>query len=254
VLANLPVTPGQEAAVFKRRKPQGPQGAETDSRFDELPEDAAPPPAAAAPRPGAFAPLNAGRPADSGLGVPPYRPVPAKEAQIMSRTPTPPVPSVPGAAVRSQQTAPVRPSAREPAESRTLIVGRGISVQGTVQDAERLVVEGTVEASMIHANELVVAPGGLVKGQIEVEDAEISGTMDGTLTARASLVVRASGRVLGTARCRRLQVEEGGQITGQIEMLTDTPRAESVRLAPEPGGEPAQRASERLQAERAPQA
>ncbi len=244
--------------MFKRRKPQGPQGAETDSRFDDLPEDAAPQPAAAAPRPGAFAPLNAARPTDSGLGVPPYRPVPAKEAQIMSRTPTPPVSSlpgsaVPGAAIRSPQASAVRLPAREPAESRTLIVGRGISVQGTVQDAERLVVEGTVEASMIHATELAVAPGGLVKGQIEVEDAEISGTMDGTLTARASLVVRATGRVLGTARCRRLQVEEGGQITGQIEMLTDTPRAEPVRPAPEPAAEPAPRAPERLHIERTPQ-
>ena len=237
--------------MFKRRKPQGPQGAETDSRFEELPEDAAPQPAA--PRPGAYAPVGAARPADSGLGVPPFRPVPAKEAQIMSRTPTPPVPSAPGLAVRSPQTASVRLPAREPAESRTLIVGRGISVQGTVQDAERLVVEGTVEASMIHATELAVAPGGLVKGQIEVEDAEVSGTMDGTLTARASLVVRATGRVLGTARCRRLQVEEGGQITGQIEMLTDAPRAEPVRPAPEPAAEPAPRAPERLHIERTPQ-
>jgi cytoskeletal protein CcmA (bactofilin family) len=114
-----------------------------------------------------------------------------------------------------------RPVARDPAERRTLVVGRGISVQGVVQDAERLVVEGTVEATMIHATELAIAPGGVFKGEIEVEDAEIAGTIDGTLTVRGSLVLRASGRVVGTARCRRLQVEDGGQITGRIEMITD---------------------------------
>jgi cytoskeletal protein CcmA (bactofilin family) len=108
-----------------------------------------------------------------------------------------------------------------PAERRTLVVGRGISVQGTVQDAERLVVEGTVEASMIHATELSISPGGVFKGEVEVEDAEVAGTIDGTLTARGNLIVRASGKVLGTARCRRLQVEDGGQITGRIEMLTE---------------------------------
>jgi cytoskeletal protein CcmA (bactofilin family) len=101
------------------------------------------------------------------------------------------------------------------------VVGRGISVQGVVQDAERLVVEGTVEATMIHATELAIAPGGVFKGEVEVEDAEIAGTIDGTLTVRGSLIVRSSGRVLGTARCRRLQVEDGGQITGRIEMITD---------------------------------
>jgi cytoskeletal protein CcmA (bactofilin family) len=135
-------------------------------------------------------------------------------------TPTAPLTPVrPGAAVG-------RSAPRDPSERRTLVVGRGISLQGVVQDAERLVVEGTVEATMIHATELAIAPGGMFKGEVEVEDAEIAGTFDGTLTARGSLVVRGSGKVLGTARCRRLQVEDGGQITGRIEMMSDQPQSD----------------------------
>ncbi|MHB1303342.1 MAG: bactofilin family protein [Acidiphilium sp.] len=116
-----------------------------------------------------------------------------------------------------------RPPARaaEGGERRTLVVGRGISVQGVVQDAERLVVEGTVEATMIKATELAISQGGVFKGEVEVEEAEVAGTIDGTLTARHALIVRATGKVLGTARCRRLQVEDGGQITGRIEMITE---------------------------------
>ena len=155
----------------------------------------------------------------------------------MSRPPLSPAPSplaTPPASGPRPGLPPVRAPAREPGERRTLVVGRGISLQGTVQDAERLVVEGTVEASMIHATELAISPGGIFKGEVEVEDAEIAGTIDGTLTARGSLVVRATGKVLGTARCRRLQVEDGGQITGHIEMLTDQPRAEPFRPAAEP--------------------
>ena len=132
-----------------------------------------------------------------------------------------------GPAVPQQR--PPQPRLREPAERRTLVVGRGISVQGTVADAERLVVEGTVEASMIHATELSIAQGGVFKGEVEVEDAEIAGVIDGTLTVRGNLIVRATGKVLGTARCRRLQVEDGGQITGRIEML-----AEGAREMPKP--------------------
>ena len=133
--------------------------------------------------------------------------------------------AIPGAAApRPGLLAGSRP-ARDPAERRTLVVGRGISVQGVVQDAERLVVEGTVEATMIQATELSVAPGGMFKGEVEVEDAEIAGTIDGTLTVKGGLIVRASGKVLGTARCRRLQVEDGGQITGRIEMLSEPARA-----------------------------
>jgi cytoskeletal protein CcmA (bactofilin family) len=138
-----------------------------------------------------------------------------------SATPLPLPSSTPAGMSRPGLPA-ARAPMREPSERRMLVVGRGISVQGTVQDAERLVVEGTVEATMIRATELSVAPGGMFKGEVEVDDAEIAGTIDGTLTANASLTVRATGRVLGTARCRRLQVEDGGQITGRIEMLSET--------------------------------
>jgi cytoskeletal protein CcmA (bactofilin family) len=122
--------------------------------------------------------------------------------------------------------------APEPGERRTLVVGRGISLHGTISDAERLVVEGTVEATMIRAAELSVIDGGVFKGEIEVEEAEIAGTIDGVITARTSLIVRASGKVLGRARCRRLQVEDGGQLTGQIEMLTDKPVEAAAEPAP----------------------
>ncbi len=151
----------------------------------------------------------------------------------MSRPPFPAAAAPQQAAPAPRPTSPSgRPQGRDPAERRTLVVGRGISVQGTVQDAERLVVEGTVEASMIHANELSVALGGVFKGEIEVEDAEVAGTIDGTLTARGNLVVRSTGKLLGVARCRRLQVEDGGQITGRIEMITEPrPVAEAPRAA-----------------------
>ncbi len=195
---------------------------------------------------------------DSGLGVPPFRPALPKEASMarspmpMSNVPMPQPPGVPHGAQQggSQQLgaqqvpmggpgygtppggqprpAPMRPQPAGP-ERRTLVVGRGISVQGTVQDAERLVVEGTVEASLIKATELSIALGGLFKGEVEVTDAEVAGTIDGTLTASGNLIVRATGKVLGIARCRRLQVEDGGAITGRIEMLGDGARVEAPK-------------------------
>ena len=151
----------------------------------------------------------------------------------MGRTPFPgsPQPPPPGGNTTGglpPGAQPPRPGMQPPpqrpapgAERRTLVVGKGISVQGTVQDAERLVVEGTVEASMIRATELSIAQGGVFKGAVEVEEAEIAGTIDGTLTARSNLIVRATGKVLGTAHYRRLQVEDGGQITGELKMTAE---------------------------------
>lgn len=178
---------------------------------------------------------NAFTPEDNGLDVPPFRPVPPDFNQVpqalpketqMARSPfAPNLPPPPSTILRP--VAPGMPTPREAprdgAERRTLVVGRGISVQGTIQDAERLVVEGTVEAAMTNGlTELAIANGGVFKGEVEVDEAEVAGTIDGTLVARNTLIIRSTGRVLGTARCRRLQVEDGGQITGRIEMLGDT--------------------------------
>ena len=163
---------------------------------------------------------------DPDIGVPPFLPVP-KESSSTTPAPNPNAaptgPSVTDPRPAPIATSPARPAGRvEPSEPRTLVVGCGISLQGTVADAERLVVEGTVESQMIHAAELFVAGSGMFKGEVEVEDAEIAGGLDGTITARGSLIIRTTGRISGVAHCRKLSVEEGGQVSGKMEMLTDT--------------------------------
>ena len=74
---------------------------------------------------------------------------------------------------------------------------------------------------MIQAQELFVAQAGVFRGEVQVEDAEIAGLFDGTLTVRGNLVIRGTGKVNGVARYRKLSVEEGGQVSGRMEMLSD---------------------------------
>lgn len=111
-------------------------------------------------------------------------------------------------------------AAKKDVERRTMIVARGVILDGALRECERLVVEGVVETTLISTLELAISPGGLYKGEADVEDADIAGTIDGVITVRGSLIVRSTGKLLGTVRCRRLQVEDGGQISGQLEMLT----------------------------------
>jgi cytoskeletal protein CcmA (bactofilin family) len=191
-------------SVFRRRQP------------DPVPT----PETAEAPAPAAAPPLREG-----DLALPSFRP---KETPGMA---LPPRPTAPPAAAPRPGLPPA--AAARPEERRTLVVGKGISLQGTVADAERLVVEGTVESKMIQAVELQVSHAGVFQGEVQVEDAEIAGTFDGALTATGNLVIRSTGKVMGTARYRRLQVEDGGVISGRMEMLTDGP-APPVRAGAEP--------------------
>ncbi|KDE21373.1 hypothetical protein AZ09_00830 [Acetobacter aceti 1023] len=219
--------------LFKRRKPEDNRPSEQSGSASQ---------AGAQRSAGGFGSIFSSNPAGTPAKPAP-RPDTVKETSSMGRAPLPsgsPLPSGAGlppfpaaAAARGMPQQPQQPKKDVP-EQRTLVVGRGISVQGTVQDAERLVVEGTVESSMITAKELVVMPGGLFRGGVEVENAEIAGTVDGTLTARGSLTLQGSGRLLGKAACHRLKVEDGGQITGQLEMLSGDAASKPASATPEP--------------------
>ena len=189
---------------------------------------------------------------DPDLAVPPFRPsgvtLPASTGPAAPKPNSPPasagVARVPSAQANAPTapTGPSRPTGRvEAAERRTLVVGKGISLQGTVSEAERLVIEGTMESQLLQANELVIGHSGVFKGEAQVEDAEIAGTFDGVLNATGSLTIRATGRVIGTARSRRLSVEDGGQLSGKMEMISDTPAASAStpRMAPARSTEPA---------------
>ena len=125
---------------------------------------------------------------DQSVGVPPFRSAPSKEATAMSRPPFPaanqPAPAPAGAMPSASAAGRASPAQRPAVERRTLVVGHGIAVHGNIQDAERLVVEGVIESAKIEAAELAVALGGVFRGEGFVEDADIAGVFDGTITAR----------------------------------------------------------------------
>ena len=171
---------------------------------------------------------------DPDLAVPPFRPAaavvpPAASAAATSAKPT----LAPSPAARPASPTAGRPTGRaEAGEKRVLQLGKGISIQGSVAEAERIVIEGTMESQLLQCRELAISHSGVFKGEVQVEDADIAGVFDGTLNATGSLIIRATGRVLGVARARRLSVEDGGQLTGRMEMITEGSASPSMPVSP----------------------
>ena len=58
---------------------------------------------------------------------------------------------------------------------------------------------------------------GAFKGSADIDIAEIHGQFDGNLTVRQKLVIYATGKVIGKIRYGKLVIEEGGQISGDIQ-------------------------------------
>ncbi|MEE2996035.1 MAG: polymer-forming cytoskeletal protein [Pseudomonadota bacterium] len=143
------------------------------------------------------------KPNTAGLGAPP-----------------PPRPAPFARPVREPAAASNAGTIRSP-ESKKLIVGREIELSGNISTCDRLVVEGRVEADLEDCREIEISGTGTFKGSATIEMAEISGIFEGTLSARDTLIVRSSGRVTGTIRFGKLEIERGGVVIGDIGLIDD---------------------------------
>ncbi len=99
-----------------------------------------------------------------------------------------------------------------------LIVGPNIKLKGVeITDCDTLVVEGRVEATM-DSRVIQIAESGAFKGSAEIDIAEIRGEFDGELTVRQKLVIYSTGKVSGKIRYGKVVIEEGGQLSGDVQV------------------------------------
>ena len=170
-----------------------------------------------------------------------------KDVRPMSGTPTQqPVPdlSTRGAlqAAAAEMAAPVEgapPTTAANVQSMTanesntsearLIVGPDVKLKGAeILDCDTLVVEGRVEATM-DSRVLRIAEHGAFTGKVSIDIAEIHGSFEGELTARHQLIVHATGRVSGKIRYGKLVIDEGGELCGDINTLSEKPMPQKAR-------------------------
>lgn len=110
-----------------------------------------------------------------------------------------------------------------------LIVGPDVKLKGAeILDCDTLVVEGRVEATM-DSRVIRISEHGAFTGKVSIDIAEIHGSFEGELTARHQLIVHATGRVSGKIRYGKLVIDEGGELCGDINTLSEKPMPQKTR-------------------------
>lgn len=145
-------------------------------------------------------------PADrlSGRGIPTVNEAPPAAPVETPPTPTPTIEAV----------------AAADAMGARLIVGPDVKLKGAeILDCDTLVVEGRVEATM-DSRVIRIAENGSFSGKVSIDIAEIHGSFEGELTARSQLIIHSTGRVNGTIRYGKLVADEGGELCGDINVIS----------------------------------
>src|SRR5688572_6490789 len=106
------------------------------------------------------------------------------------------------------------------------IVGESILISGNLQGDEDLTVLGRVEGSINLTKTLNIEESGIVKANISVRNAVISGVLVGNITASDSVEITEVGRMVGDIKAPRVIIVDGARYRGTVDMGDlEAPRA-----------------------------
>jgi cytoskeletal protein CcmA (bactofilin family) len=129
------------------------------------------------------------------------------------------------------------------------VIGPSILINGRLSGDEDLTVRGRVEGELALTRTLIVEPSGVVKANVSVKNAVVSGVVVGNIAATESVELTRDGRMVGDIRSPRVIIVDGASFRGRVDMgelapgrpLPDRPRAQvrpGVRAALAPPARP----------------
>jgi cytoskeletal protein CcmA (bactofilin family) len=103
------------------------------------------------------------------------------------------------------------------------IIGKGITIRGSLTGAGNLVIEGKVEGQIALKNHLTIEGSGLVEADIRADELTINGTASGNIDASTKVSINQTAKVNGDIKATRVVIEDGAVFNGSIEMDVKLP-------------------------------
>lgn len=96
-----------------------------------------------------------------------------------------------------------------------LTVGEGVKLIGTFVVPDIASISGTIEGELT-AREILVGSTGVLKGKVTAEVVDVRGEIHDNLSAKKSLFIRSTGKVIGTVQYAEIEIEKGGDLQGNL--------------------------------------
>ncbi len=132
-----------------------------------------------------------------------------------------------------------RPSDTERAEpmsesagkvSLVTVIGKGMTIKGTIKSEESLHVDGEVDGKLdLPDHRLTIGSNGRVGADTTAREVEILGALNGDIDASKKITIRKGGRLVGDLRTPAIVIEDGAYFKGRIEIVNPEQRPQIVR-------------------------
>lgn len=94
----------------------------------------------------------------------------------------------------------------------------GTTIKGDIISNGDIRIDGTLDGTITTKGKLVVGPNGIVEGEVNCQNADISGTINAKITVAELLTLKATAKLNGDISTNKLAIEPGANFTGACSM------------------------------------
>ena len=98
------------------------------------------------------------------------------------------------------------------------LIASGTVITGDVKTEGDFRIDGTLHGTLVVKGKLVVGSNGHIQGEIECQNADVSGEVKGKINVTELLALRATARINGDIITGKISIEPEAQFTGNCSM------------------------------------
>ena len=106
----------------------------------------------------------------------------------------------------------------EGATSSINLIGAGTVIEGDIRSNGDIRIDGTVFGHVISKAKVVIGATGVVEGDVNSQNSDVSGTIKGKTVVSELLFLKSTSKVIGDITTGKLVVEVGATFTGSCNM------------------------------------
>ncbi len=101
------------------------------------------------------------------------------------------------------------------------IIAAGTSLQGDLTSQGDIRIDGVLNGNIHCSAKVVIGANGVVKGDINGNQADVMGKVTGTIKVKELLQLKGGSTVSGNIHANKLQIEPSANFNGQCHMTTE---------------------------------
>ncbi len=102
--------------------------------------------------------------------------------------------------------------------STATLISAGTTVNGDLLSDHDLRIDGTIRGNVQCKSKIIIGPSGVVEGNIEGQQADINGRVNGNISVHDILQLRGTCLVDGNISAAKLQIEPTAVFNGKCQM------------------------------------